>query len=62
MDFLVERPPKEILDQAEAYMSRRWFHVQLSERTETTALFARIHTEKRPFEDAAKYFRRCSHP
>jgi hypothetical protein len=62
MDFLVERPPKEILDQAEAYMSRRRFHVQLSERTETTALFTRIHTEKRLLEDAAKYFRRCSHP
>ena len=49
MDFLVERPPKEILDQAEAYMSRRRFHVHLSERTETTALFTRIHIQRKGF-------------
>jgi hypothetical protein len=47
MDFIVERPPKEVLDQAEAYMLRRRFHVDLSERTETTALFARIHTQRK---------------
>jgi hypothetical protein len=49
MDFLVERPPKEILDQAQAYMSRRRFHVHLSERTETTALFTRIHIQRKGF-------------
>jgi hypothetical protein len=47
MDFLVELPPKEILDQAQAYMSRRRFHVHLSERTETTALFTRIHIQRK---------------
>ena len=30
-------------------MSRRWFHVQLSERTETTALFTRIHIQRKGF-------------
>jgi hypothetical protein len=49
VDFLVERPPKEILDQAEAYMSRRRFHVQLSERTETTAMFTRIYVQRKGF-------------
>ena len=49
MDFLVERPPNEILDQAEAYMSRRRFHVHLSERTETAALFTRINIQKKGF-------------
>lgn len=49
MDFLVERPPKEILDQAEAYMSRRRFHVHLSERTENAALFTRINVQKKGF-------------
>ena len=49
MDFLVERPPKEILDQAQAYMSRRRFHVHLSERTETTALFTRIYIRRKGF-------------
>ena len=49
MDFLVERPPKEIIDQAEAYMARRRFHVQLSERTETTALFTRIPIQRKGF-------------
>jgi hypothetical protein len=49
MDFLVERPPKEVLDQAEAYMSRRRFHVHLTERTETTALFTQIHIQRKGF-------------
>jgi hypothetical protein len=49
MDFLVERPPKEILDQAEEYMARRRFHVHLTERTETTALFTRIHIQGKGF-------------
>ena len=49
MDFLVERPPNEILDQAEAYMSRRRFHVHLSERTETAALFTRINIQEKGF-------------
>jgi hypothetical protein len=47
MDFWVERPPREVLDQAEAYMLRRRFHVRLSERTETTALFTRIHIQRK---------------
>jgi hypothetical protein len=49
MDFLVERPPNEILDQAEAYMARRRFHVQLSKRTETTATFTRMHIQRKGF-------------
>ncbi len=47
MDFLVERPPKEVLDRAEAYMSRRRFHVHLTERTETTAMFTQIHIQRK---------------
>ena len=49
MDFLVERPPKEVLDRAEAYMARRRFHVHLSERTETTVLFTQIHIQRKGF-------------
>jgi hypothetical protein len=49
VDFLVERPPKEVLDRAEAYMARRRFHVHLSERTETTALFTQIHIQRKGF-------------
>jgi hypothetical protein len=50
MDFLVERHPREVLDQAEAYMLRRRFHhVRLSERTETTALFTRTRTQRNGF-------------
>ena len=49
MDFLVERPPKEVLDRAEAYMSRRRFHVHLTERTETTAMFTQIHIQRKGF-------------
>ena len=49
MDFLVELSPKEVLDRAEAYMSRRRFHVQLTERTETTAMFAQIHIQRKGF-------------
>jgi hypothetical protein len=30
-------------------MSRRRFHVQLSERTETAALFTRVHTQRKGF-------------
>jgi hypothetical protein len=49
MDFLVEHPPKEVLDRAEAYMSRRRFHVHLTERTETTAMFTQIHIQRKGF-------------
>jgi hypothetical protein len=49
VDFLVERPPKEVLDRAEAFMSRRRFHVHLSERTETTALFTQTHIQRKGF-------------
>jgi hypothetical protein len=49
MDFLVERPPKEVLGQAEAYMLPRRFHVHLSKRTETTVLFTRIRTRRKGF-------------
>jgi hypothetical protein len=49
VDFLVERPPKEVLDRAEAYMSRRRFHAHVSERTETTALFTQIHIHRKGF-------------
>ncbi len=49
MDFLVGRPPTEVLNQAEAYMLQRGFRVYLSERTETTALFTQRHTQRRGF-------------
>ncbi len=47
MDFMVKRSPKEVLDRAEAYMSRRRFHVHLTERTETTAMFTQIHIQRK---------------
>lgn len=47
MDFLVERPPREVLDRAETYIWLRGFHVSLKERTETTALFSRVHVPKK---------------
>ena len=49
MDFLVERSSKEVLDRAQAYMSRRRFHVQLSERTETTAMFTQTLIQRKGF-------------
>ena len=49
MDFLVERPPKEVLDRAEEYMSRRRFHMHLTELTETTAMFTQIHIQRKSF-------------
>ena len=47
MDFLVERPPREVLDRAQAYLLRRRFRMALSERTDTTALFARVHIQRK---------------
>jgi hypothetical protein len=47
MDFLVERPPKEVLDSAETYTWLRGFHVSLKERTETTSLFSRVHVPRK---------------
>ena len=49
MDFLVEHPPKEVLDRAEEYMSRRRFHMHLTERTETTAMFTQIQIQRKGF-------------
>jgi len=43
MDFLVERPPREVLDRAETHLWLRGFRASLSERTETAALFTRTH-------------------
>ena len=47
MDFLVERPPREVLDKAETYLWLRGFHVSLSERTKSTSLFSRVHVSKK---------------
>jgi hypothetical protein len=49
MDFLVERPLREVLDTAETYMWLQGFHVSLSERTETTSLFSRVYVPKKGF-------------
>ena len=49
MDFLVERPPKEVLDRAETYLWLRGFHVSLSKRTETTSLFSRVYVPRKGF-------------
>ena len=43
MDFLVERPPREVLGRAETHLWLRGFRASLSERTETAALFTRTH-------------------
>lgn len=47
MDFLVERPPREVLDRAEIYVWRRGFSASLNERTETTAVFTRTHVPRK---------------
>ena len=47
MDFLVERPPRDVLDKTEIYLWRRGFKVSLRERTEATSLFFRMHGPKR---------------
>jgi hypothetical protein len=49
VDFLVERPPREVLDKAEIYIWQRGFHMSLRDRTETTSLFTRIHVPKKGF-------------
>jgi hypothetical protein len=49
MDFLVERPPREVLDRTEIYLWRRGFQVSLRERTEATSLFFRMHVPRRGF-------------
>src|SRR5918995_4551531 len=49
MDFLVERPLREVLDTAETYMWLEGFHISLSERTETTSLFSRVYVPKKGF-------------
>jgi hypothetical protein len=49
MDFLVECPPAEVLDRVETYMWLRGFHLSLSERTESTALFSRVHLPRKGF-------------
>jgi hypothetical protein len=49
MDFLVERPPKEVLDRAETYIWLRGFHVSLSKRTEATSLFSRAYVPRKGF-------------
>ena len=46
-DFLVERPPREVLDRAETHLWLRGFRASLSERTDTAALFARTHAPRR---------------
>lgn len=47
MDFLVKRPPREVLDRAQAFLLRRKFRMALSERTDTTALFTRVHLRRK---------------
>ena len=47
MDFLVERPPREVLDRAETHLWLRGFRASLGERTETAALFTRTHAPRR---------------
>lgn len=49
MDFLVERPPREVLDRAEIYVWQQGFHMSLKERTETASLFTRVQLPKRGF-------------
>ena len=49
VDFLVERPPREVLDKAEIYIWQRGFHMSLRDRTETTSLFTRIHVPRKGF-------------
>ncbi len=47
MDFLVERPPREVLDRAETQPWHRGFRTSLGERSETAALFTRAHPPRR---------------
>lgn len=49
MDFLVQLPPREVLNRAEVYLLRRRFRMALSERTATTALFTRIRPQRKGF-------------
>ena len=49
VDFLVERPPREVLDKVEIYIWQRGFHMSLRDRTETTSLFTRIHVPRKGF-------------
>ena len=49
MDFLVERPLREVLDTAETYMWLQGFHVSLSKRTESTSLFSRVYVPRKGF-------------
>jgi hypothetical protein len=46
-DFLVERPPREVLERAETHLWLRGFSASLGERTDTAALFARTHAPRR---------------
>jgi hypothetical protein len=46
-DFLVERPPREVLDRAETHLWLGGFSASLGERTETAALFTRTHAPRR---------------
>jgi hypothetical protein len=46
MDFLVERPPREVLGRAETHLWLRGFRASLSERSETAALFTRTHAPR----------------
>ena len=49
VDFLVERPSREVLDRAEFYIWRRGFRMSLSDRTETTSLFTRMQVPRNTF-------------
>jgi hypothetical protein len=49
MDFLVERPLREVLDTAETHMWLEGFHISLSERTQSTSLFSRVYVPKKGF-------------
>ena len=49
MDFLVERPSREVLDRAEFYIWRRGFRMSLGDRTETTSLFSRMQVPRKTF-------------
>ena len=46
-EFLVERPPREVLERAETHLWLRGFSASLGERTDTAALFARTHAPRR---------------
>jgi hypothetical protein len=45
MDFLVERPPREVLNKVGVYLFRRGFGMPEGGRTDTSMLFTRSHAQ-----------------